>query len=202
MFWARSTSHFPIGVLAVLGLMTLVALVSCGRDDVGEKLNEGGTGAVAPTVAPTSSWVLSYEQAPCQFQIPPGQTVECGYLIVPEDRGQSGGPTIRLHVGVFRTQSDDKAPDPIVFLHAGPGANALEWVPLTFNYRFAPFLADRDFIIFDQRGTGLSQPALDCPEHLETVLETLDQDLGVEEKWTLETESILDSLVKSLCRSN
>ena len=149
--------------------------------------NPTPTASPTPTATPT----VRYEQAPCQFQIPPGQTVECGYLIVPEDRGQSGGPTIRLHVGVFRSQSGDEAPDPIVYLAGGPGENALELVPLTFNQRFAPFLADRDFIMFDQRGTGLSQPALDCPEHVETALDTLDQDLSVEEQLTLETEAIL-----------
>ena len=117
--------------------------------------------------------------------------MECGYLTVPEDRSQSGGLTIRLHVGVFRTQSDDKAPDPVVYLAGGPGENPLELVPLTFNQRFAPFVADRDFIMFDQRGTGLSQPALDCPEHVETVLDTLDQDLSVEERLTLETKAML-----------
>ena len=117
--------------------------------------------------------------------------VECGYLTVPEDRSQSGGATIRLHVGVFRTQSDEKAPDPIVYLAGGPGENALELVPLIFNQRFAPFLGDRDFIIFDQRGTGLSQPALDCPEQLEAVLDALDRNLSVEEQLTLETEAIL-----------
>ena len=62
---------------------------------------------------------------------------------------------------------------------------------MTFNQRFAPFLADRDFIMFDQRGTGLSQPALDCPENLDRVLDTLDQDLSVEEQLTLETEALL-----------
>ena len=119
--------------------------------------------------------------AQCQFQIPPGQTVDCGYLTVPEDRSQPDGPTIRLHVAIFRSYSDNPAPDPIVYLAGGPGEHALEVASLTFNQRFAPFLADRDFIIFDQRGVGYSEPALDCQELIDLAYETLAQDLSPEE---------------------
>ena len=45
--------------------------------------------------------------------------------------------------------------------------------------------------MFDQRGTGLSEPALDCPELVETALGTLDEDLSIEEQSTLTNESIL-----------
>lgn len=67
-----------------------------------------------------------FEPAECKFEIPPGQTVECGYLTVPEDRSQPEGPTIRLHVAIFRTDSDNPAPDPVVYLAGGPGEQALE----------------------------------------------------------------------------
>ena len=131
-----------------------------------------------------------FEPAQCQFQIPPGQTCECGYLTVPEDRSQPDGPTIRLHVAIFRSYSDNPAPDPVVYLAGGPGENALEAAPLVFNMRFAPFLANRDLIIFDQRGTGYSEPALDCPEFTDLAYETLDQDLSPEESAALGTEAI------------
>ena len=136
--------------------------------------------------------VPGFESAECQFEIPPGQTVECGYLIVPEDRSQPDGPTIRLHVAIFRSHSDNPAPDPIVYLAGGPGENALEAVPLVFNERFAAFLADRDFIIFDQRGVGYSEPALDCQELIDLAYETLDQDLSPEEGVALGTEALFE----------
>jgi len=131
-----------------------------------------------------------FELAECQFDIPPGQTVECGYLTVPEDRSQPDGPTIRLHVAIFKSHSDDPAPDPVVYLAGGPGEQALETMPLLFNLRFAPFLANRDFIVFDQRGTGYSEPALDCPEFGDLAYETLNQDLSPEESVALGTEAI------------
>ena len=141
----------------------------------------------------------AYEAAACQFEIPQGQTVECGYLTVPEDRSQSDGPTIRLHVAIFRTQSNDPAPHPIVYLAGGPGQDALEGVPLTFNRLIAPFLANRDFIMFDQRGTGFSKPALDCPEYVDLSYATLNQDLKSGQWEALTTEAFLacrDRLVR------
>ena len=58
--------------------------------------------------------MASFIRASCRFRAPSGQGVDCGYLRVPEDRSQPDGPTIRLHVAIFRTQSESSAPDPIV----------------------------------------------------------------------------------------
>ena len=141
----------------------------------------------------------NYEKTECQFQLPEGQTVECGYLTVPEDRRQPGGPTIRLHVAVFKSRSEDPAPDPIVYLEGGPGVNGLELARYNFNVFFSPFLAKRDFIMFDQRGTGFSEPALGCPEFVESVYDTLDRNLSAEEAAALSTKTILacrDRLVR------
>lgn len=137
------------------------------------------TATVEPTEEVSTS--QNWEDAECAFEIPTGQEVDCGYLTVLEDRSQPDGPTIRLHVGIFRSQSDDIQPDPIVYLEGGPGGNALEPAYLIFNQRFAPFMADRDFIMIDQRGTGLSEPALDCPEYTELGHELLDDNIEAEE---------------------
>ena len=146
-----------------------------------------------PTRTPTSEQMPVFEPAVCRFEIPSdvsgrfpfGVRVECGYVTVPEDRSQPSGPTIRLHVARFRSTSLSPAPDPIVSLEGGPGGHALEPLPLIFDIGVAPFLASRDFIIFDQRGTGYSEPALDCPELLQLSLETLDDDLSVEDSVAL-----------------
>ena len=148
------------------------------------------TSTAVPGDLPTSTAVPVYERADCRFESPPGKTVECGYLTVSEDRTVSNGPTIRLHVARFRSQSDDLAPDPVVYLEGGPGGSSLEVVPLIFNRFFALFLRNRDFIMFDQRGTGFSEPSLDCPEYSRLVYDTLDQDLSNEEEVALSTEAI------------
>ena len=145
-------------------LIVAIAAIACG----------GGT---TPTVAP--AYEPTFEAAECQFAIPTGHTAECGYVIVPEDRARPAGRVVRLHVAVFKSESEIASPDPVVYLEGGPGGNALELLWLTFDRYYRPFLADRDFIIFDQRGTGYSEPALDCPEYVEMVYDTLDDNLSV-----------------------
>ena len=96
-----------------------------------------------------------FERATCQFAVPAGQVVDCGYLTVLENHSIPGSQPIRLHVAIFRTQSENPAPDPIVYLEGGPGGSALEAAPFAFNQSLAPFLANRDVIVFDQRGVGV-----------------------------------------------
>ncbi|HWQ13567.1 MAG TPA: alpha/beta fold hydrolase, partial [Roseiflexaceae bacterium] len=132
----------------------------------------------APTPAPTPA---SYEPADCRFDQPPDAQVECGYLSVPERRDRPDSRTIRLHVAVFKSTAADPAPDPVVYLEGGPGGDALKSVALGFEERVAPFLERGDFVVFDQRGTGFSEPALDCPELSDLNYELLDDDLTIAE---------------------
>ena len=85
------------------------------------------------TPIPTQSEIVVYEVSECRFDVPRGQTVQCGFLSVPEDRRQTGGPTLRLHVAIFRSHSSNPAPDPIVYLEGGPGGKSLEAVPLNLQ---------------------------------------------------------------------
>ena len=173
-----------IPCVLVLVLMASV-LAGCGK---AEEPTPAQTPTPTPTLTPTPA--PEFESAECQFEVPPGQTVECGYLTVPEDRSQPDGLTMRLHVAIFRSHSDNPSSDPVVYLAGGPGENALKAASFVFNKRFAPFLANRDLIVFDQRGTGYSEPALDCPEFTDLAYETLDQDLSPEESAALGTEAI------------
>ncbi len=117
--------------------------------------------------------------ARCPFQPPPGMTVgediECGYLIVAEDRADPASPTIRLLYSILRHPDGDPEPDPIVYLEGGPGGSRLEFLALSYPILFRPFWgANRDIIILDQRGVGFSEPALDCPQFSQLSLELLD----------------------------
>src|SRR3972149_1387540 len=96
------------------------------------------------------------EWGSCEFDIPVGATVNCGYLTVPEDRGQPERRKIRLHVGVFRTGAAEKAGDPILYLGGGPGENSTESSSYFYDEYIEPFLKNRDFIVLDQRGAGCS----------------------------------------------
>ena len=123
----------------------------------------------------------SFEWGECEFDVPVGATVNCGYLTVPEDRSQPERRKIRLHVGVFRTSAAEKAGDPILYLGGGPGENSTESSSYFYDEYIEPFLKNRDFIVLDQRGAGYSRPHLDCPELEEMYRDTLDDDLTLEE---------------------
>lgn len=117
-----------------------------------------------PSPRPTVSYSPFLEKSACAFDLPNGVNVSCGYLIVPEDRTEVSSRTIRLAVAVFHSRSQDPAPDPVIFLQGGPGAEAVELSAAAYEILVAPFLPERDFIALDQRGTGLSQPNLKCEE--------------------------------------
>jgi pimeloyl-ACP methyl ester carboxylesterase len=180
------------GFLLLVGVLVLAAnAFACEEETPPPSTATATLAPSTPTETPDQQSELPvFDAAECQFEVPPGRTVECGYLTVPENRSQPDGPTIRLHVAIFRTQNDYPAPDPIVYLAGGPGENSLKAVPLVFDLRFAPLLTNRDFIMFDQRGVGCSEPALDCPELTQLAYDTIDQHLSVEESAALRTEAV------------
>lgn len=130
------------------------------------------------------------EPADCQFETSFGQDVTCFNFYVREDRSNPQSPEIRLHVALFKSYSDNPLPDPVVFLDGGPGSNALEKIGPVFGFVFAPFAENRDFIIFDQRGTGFSQPRLGCPEYDNMRYDTLDDALSRQDLAELTIEAM------------
>jgi pimeloyl-ACP methyl ester carboxylesterase len=106
-----------------------------------------------------------FEAGPCPFGTG-GMRVDCGTLIVPQNREQPDGMMIRLAVAVVRTGGANPAPDPVVYLSGGPGSPALSDA-VAFAQGWSSFLGNRDFVVIDQRGTGFSRPFLGCPEVVE-----------------------------------
>jgi pimeloyl-ACP methyl ester carboxylesterase len=101
----------------------------------------------------------------------PGEvSITCGYLSVPEVHGDANSRIIKLAVAILYSHSDQPQPDPVVFLHGGPGQGALQRIFLQLN---SPYLAERDLILVDQRGVGFSEPALACPEVDEATLTSI-----------------------------
>ena len=81
----------------------------------------------------------------------------CGKLEVPENPADPAGRKISLNVAVIKAQSSNPAPDPIVMLAGGPGQAATEaYLPILQILERTTF--KRDVILFDQRGTGKSNP--------------------------------------------
>ncbi len=151
------------------------------------------------TPVPTPTPAARFELAACPFDLPAGQvegeTVECGYVVVPEDRADPDSPTIRLAVATFHHPDGDPESDPVLYLEGGPGMSALEFLSLTFTELSKPaFAANRDLVVFDQRGVGLSEPALDCPELLELGRELLDWEVDGE---TITEEEAIDLVLQT-----
>lgn len=117
-----------------------------------------------PTAKPTVAYTPTFEEAPCQFETLGMGRVTCGYAIVPEDRTSDPSHTIRLAVAVFHSESSNPAPDPVMFLQGGPGGEAVQLSANAYPILVAPFIGERDYITYDQRGTGLSEPSLPCDE--------------------------------------
>jgi len=168
-------------LLSVMALTLL--LTSCGQPAATPTPTEVApepTATVEPTpeptatIEPTPEPVATFEEASCPFDVPEGAPVECGFVAVPEDHNDPAGPTIRIAVAVLKDQSDEYQPDPVMFLTGGPGEKTVHNAPLLAQV-FAPIHPNRDLIVFDQRGAGLSEPALECPEFVQGLLDLLDE---------------------------
>jgi pimeloyl-ACP methyl ester carboxylesterase len=107
--------------------------------------------------------VPRFEPSACPVPVPPGEKVECGYLVVPENRIRNDNRAIRLAVIILPSRSADPDPDPVVFLAGGPGASAVMEKPLEWWLK-SPLVEHRSLILFEQRGTRYSEPFLNCPE--------------------------------------
>src|SRR5262245_58132704 len=70
-----------------------------------------------------------FEPAACDFKLPNGQpaeAIECGHVIVPEDRRRTDGRTVKLAVAVRKATGESPASDPYVHLSGGPGNRSLD----------------------------------------------------------------------------
>jgi len=122
------------------------------------------TGPMGATPVSNPAQFATIAETACRFEQPSAARADCFDLIVPENWDTpTSGPTVTLHVARFRARAANASPDPVVYLEGGPGGHAL--APLAFSYPalFKEFTTTRDVIVFDQRGAGLSEPALDCP---------------------------------------
>ena len=112
-------------------------------------------------------------------------------MTVLEDRSDSQSRTIRLAVAVYHSSSRMVAPDPVIFLAGGPGDSAVEWAARTYSSVILPIIQERDFIVFDPRGTGLSEPALDCDEIKNAYVEELIHPASEEGRIQIYTDALV-----------
>lgn len=115
----------------------------------------------------------------CPRPLPPaeveGKTVICGRVDVPERHDKPEGPRIALSFAVLKAHTQSPAPDPLIYLHGGPGGGAVRdlagiVVPIFEGYR-----ARRDVVTFDQRAAGISSDMVTCFSTFENSLLDLFQ---------------------------
>jgi pimeloyl-ACP methyl ester carboxylesterase len=89
---------------------------------------------------------------------------ELGRLTVPENRRDPASAVIELAFIRVKSRASHPGP-PLVILAGGPGVAGSEWAHFgSFVPWFEELLGISDVILLDQRGTGLSNPRLDCLE--------------------------------------
>lgn len=87
--------------------------------------------------------------------------VRCVSISVPLDYAVPSGETIKVTAAIAPSTTARPAPDPLFVFAGGPGQAATgmgSWLDSAFR----PARRERDIVLFDVRGTGLSG-ALDCP---------------------------------------
>jgi len=102
----------------------------------------------------------AFKEVPCWRRVT-GHVEQCGTVTVPEAPGSEA----TLELGVVRVFSQAEAPaaDPLVYLDGGPGNATIEQLGDVFPY-FEELAEDRDVIFIDQRGTGVTEPPMECDD--------------------------------------
>ncbi len=121
-------------------------------------------------------------------KIQKGQAYTFGYLEVLENRNKPNGNRIKLPIYIFKSRSKNPKPDPILYTVGGPGYTSMRASKYMNYYKY---LDDRDFILFEQRGTQYAKPSLDCPEWAHVVYESNLPDFD-----TTKTDSLFQRAAK------
>ncbi len=184
------------------GLLCLIALLLAGCGDLATSPTPAPARTPVPTRVAGSGVPGTFEPVACPFALPEGyaqgQNVDCGYLVVPEDRGDADPRPIRLAVAIFHPEEGATRPDAVIYLSGGPGGSVLEGLRYEFDVAFSPVVATgRDLILFDQRGVGRSEPALDCPQVDDLSRSLLDRQ---HQGRTLTDEEVFDLMVAAFDR--
>ena len=105
----------------------------------------------------------------CWFKAPLSIEAACYQLPVQENRKQPGKilnlPVVRLH---FKSANMPYKKDPVIYIPGGPGDGGwLDQARIGFWWDFIgdnKWAQERDIILYDPRGTGRTEPRMDCPE--------------------------------------
>lgn len=151
----------------------------------------GQQATTSSTAAPNLGYDPRLEPGRCPFELVADADYTCGWLVVPEDRQNvENRREVRLPYVRFESTNPDAPEDPVIYLDGGPGGSTLDTLQFSFTQVWSKVLENRDLIMFDQRGVGLSEPSLDCPEERQWAFSVLNQELTPEEERAAELDAI------------
>ena len=168
-----------IGWKFCFSFLNVLVLINFGfaQPDIGKGLTPSGRASVP-----------RFEKSDCAVKIPEGIRAECGNLFVAENRSKAKSRVLRLPVIIIKSTSSNPAPDPVFYTGGGPGAGSLGRAQGARN--LAPYTKDRDFIIFEQRGTRLANPSMTCPEVNDAHHAAAEKDLNDTQARKTEIEAV------------
>ncbi len=109
----------------------------------------------------------AFEPSDCWAELAGIEKVDCGWVRVPLRWGAPAKRPISLPVVVYRPREADPGLAPVIYLAGGPGQGGLgpngSWLQ-GWRQKAARYFPGRKVVVFDQRGVGLGDPRLDCPE--------------------------------------
>jgi pimeloyl-ACP methyl ester carboxylesterase len=119
------------------------------------------TAFAAPAQAAKPVW----KTTPCVGDFGPNLArATCGVLTVDEARGTASTRRVAIPVVVLKASAPRAGQPPVFFLHGGPGGDIVESAAGVLRSPAArEWLAvDQDWVFFDQRGSGLAVPLIEC----------------------------------------
>jgi pimeloyl-ACP methyl ester carboxylesterase len=137
----------------------LASLVSGAADPDFDVLRDGGFDPRYPVA------VERCELPPGTLEVE-GKTLVCGTVSVPEDYDAPDGRRIPLKFAILKARSLSPAPDPVLYLHGGPGSGTLQILGPLADRLFAKHRSTRDIVTFDQRAAALSATTVSCHEDM------------------------------------
>lgn len=166
-------------IVVIITSQLLLSVVGSVVAESDMRFGQGKVGTFIPT--------------PCPFEKPAwaveGEDLDCGTVVVPKNHSQPEGPVIELAVVIIRPSSENPKSDPFFMAQGGPGGSTIDTYALRLlNDR--SFLPDRDIVLFDQRGTGYSNPSLYCSEIDELTANTIEKNLTLAEENQLTQEAL------------
>ena len=169
-----------IGVVVLALLLLLPYIVPPFPHSRADPIAEKPTPAITVARAPARA----IENVSCWFSAPPGHTARCGILHVPEKRdGVGASRQLGLRFAVLGHTASAET-DPIVYISGGPGEPAqIDAASIATWWSWMdrePWFHNRNLVLFDQRGVGMSEPRMDCPELVDAAYDVLEQALTLE----------------------